>query len=384
MIHLTNDTIDEKDVDRLIEWLKTYPRLTKGPMTKEFEEKWSKWLGTKYSVFCNSGSSANLLMLYALIRSGRLKNNKIVIPGLCWATDLAPVMQLNLEPILCDVAMENLAIDLNLLEKTFIEESPSTLLLVSILGFSPDMDAIKKLCEKYDVILIEDNCESMGTKYDNKKLGNFGEMTSFSTYFGHHMSTIEGGMVCTNDEELYNILLSIRSHGWDRDWTPEKQQEVRAKHNVTDFNSLYTFYHPGFNLRATDLQAYIGVGQLDKIDDWVIKREQNFQRFQSEIKNSYWKPIPLENSFTSSFCYPVIHPKRDEIVKALQEAEVEVRPLVCGTMGKQPFYVEKYGDKELPNCDVIDEFGLYVPNNPSLTDEEMTLIIDTINKVIGE
>jgi len=383
MIYLTNDTIDNKDIDSLIKWLKTYPRLTKGPLTKEFEAKWSKWLGTKYSVYCNSGSSANLLMLYALIRSGRLKNNRIVIPGLCWATDLAPALQLDFEPILCDVSLDNLAVNLDELESIFKEESPSVFLCVSILGFTPDLGRIKKLCNKYDVLLLEDNCESLGSEFDGVKIGNFGLMSSYSMYFGHHISTIEGGMVCTNDKEIYDILLSIRSHGWDRDWDKEKQEQIRKENNITDFNSLYTFYHPGFNLRATDLQAYIGLGQLEKLDYICEKREENFQKFQKGINNDFWKPAPLDNTFTSSFCYPIIHPKRTEIIEALIANDIEVRPLVCGTMGKQPFYTEKFGIKELKNCDVIDEFGLYVPNNPSLTDDEINLIINTINKIIN-
>ena len=383
MIYLTNDTIDNKDIDSLIEWLKTYPRLTKGPLTKEFEKKWSEWLGTKYSVYCNSGSSANLLMLYALIRSGRLKNNKVVIPGLCWATDLAPALQLEFDPLLCDISLDNLAVDVDELEKIFKEESPAVFLCVSILGFAPDLETIKRLCLKYDVLLLEDNCESLGTEFDGIKLGNFGLMSSYSMYFGHHISTIEGGMVCTNDKEIYDILLSIRSHGWDRDWDKEKQEEVRKENGITDFNSLYTFYHPGFNLRATDLQAYLGLGQLDKLDYICKKREENFQKFQKGINNNFWKPNPLDNTFTSSFCYPIIHPKRTEIIEALIANEIEVRPLVCGTMGKQPFYTENFGVKELKNCDVIDSFGLYVPNNPSLTNDEINLIINTINEVIN-
>ena len=147
MIYLTNDTIDNKDIDSLIKWLKTYPRLTKGPLTKEFESKWSEWLGTKYSVYCNSGSSANLLMLYALIRSGRLKNNKVVIPGLCWATDLAPALQLKFNPLLCDISLDNLAVNVDELEKLYLRRSlPAVFLCVSILGFAPDLETIKRLC----------------------------------------------------------------------------------------------------------------------------------------------------------------------------------------------------------------------------------------------
>jgi len=378
-IPLQRDTINNADIDRLIEWLKTYPRLTKGNVTLEFEKKWSKWLGTKYSVFVNSGSSANLLMLYALIISGRMKNNKVVIPGLCWATDLAPILQLNLQPILCDIDLGTLSIDLEELEKIFIEENPSTLLLVSILGFSPRMNEIIELCKKYDVILLEDNCESLGTEYEGKKLGNFGLMTSFSTYFGHHISTIEGGVVSTNDDEMNDLLLSIRSHGWDRDLSVEKQKELRGKNNISDFDAFYTFYYPGFNLRSTDLQAYIGLGQLEKLDDIIEKRAKNYERFFSEIKNDFWSPNML-GSLTSNFCVPIIHPNKENIIKKLVDNGIECRPLVCGSMGRQPFYVERFGVKPLKNCDLVDNLGIYVPNNHSLTDDELDLIINTINE----
>ena len=191
-ITLVKDTIDKDDVDNLIEWLKTYPRLTKGPKTVEFEEKWSKWIGCKYSVFVNSGSSANLLMLYALKVIGNLRNDKIVVPALSWATDMAPVIQLGFEPLICDCNMQNLAVDVGQLESIFKYHKPAALILVSVLGLSPDMDKIIKLCQKYGVILLEDNCESQGTEFRGEKLGNFGLMSSFSTYFGHTMSTIEG------------------------------------------------------------------------------------------------------------------------------------------------------------------------------------------------
>ena len=383
MISLVNDTINKADIDELIKWLSTYPRLTKGPVTLEFEAKWAKWLGSKYTVFVNSGSSANLLMLYALIAGKKLKNNKIVIPGLCWTTDLSPVFQFNLEPILCDINLDTLSVDLNELENIFKTETPSTLMLVSILGFTPDVKAIKELCDKYDVILLEDNCESLGSEYDGVKLGNFGVMASYSTYFGHHISTIEGGIVATNDDELYNILLSIRSHGWDRDLQPEARKELREKYNIDEFNSLYTFYYDGFNVRSTDLQAFIGLGQLDKLDYICERRNKNFLYLQENIKNDFWKPKPLDNTFTSNFCYPIIHPKKFEIVQALKDNNVEVRPLVCGSMGNQPFYTSRYGNKALTNCDIVDAYGLYIPNNPELTKEELDLMITTINNIIN-
>ena len=158
-IDLIQDTINNQDIDSLIEWLKDYPRLTKGPKTIEFENKWSQWLGSKYSVFVNSGSSANLLMLYALKVLNKMKNNKVCVPSLCWATDLSPVLQFDMKPLLIDCNLDNLSVDLNHLEEVFKSEQPSVLILVSVLGLSPDMDSIVELCKKYDVILLEDNCE---------------------------------------------------------------------------------------------------------------------------------------------------------------------------------------------------------------------------------
>ena len=385
MITLVKDTIDNKDIDQLIDWLKTYPRLTKGPLTLELEKKYSKWLGSKYSVFCNSGSSANLLMLYALKQAGYMKNNtKVVVPSVAWATDLAPVIQLGFEPILCDSNMEDLSVDLEHLEKIFQEDEPSTLLFVSVLGLVPNMDKIVELCLRYNVTLLEDTCESMGCEYKGKKLGTFGKMSSFSTYFGHHISTIEGGFVSTDDKDLYELLVSLRSHGWDRDLSKDTQRKLQKEWNVSEFDAMYTFYYPGFNLRSTDLQAFIGLGQIDKLDGWGKERVKNFNTYQNLIRNDYWKPKPQSDSFISNFAYPVIHPNRDKIVKDLQDNDIEVRPMICGSMGTQPFYVKEYGKLELPNVSIIDKYGFYVPNHPNLKRREIEFICNIINKGINK
>ena len=378
-ISLVKDTIDNNDIDNLIDWLKTYPRLTKGPVTLELEKKYSNWLGRKYSVFVNSGSSANLLMLSALQQGDYLKNNKVVVPSVAWATDLAPVMQLGLKPILCDSNKRDLSADLIHLEKIFKEESPSTLMFVSVLGLVPEMDKVVELCEKYDVILLEDTCESMGCKYKQVKLGTFGKMSSFSTFFGHHISTIEGGFISTDDKDLYDILVSIRAHGWDRDLDVEKQIELQQDWDVSTFNALYTFYYQGFNVRATDLQAYIGLSQIDKLEGWGVRREYNYLTYQELVKNDYWKPSTELSDFNSNFAYPVIHPNRDKIVHELERNGVEVRPMICGSMGTQPFYVKEYGRLELPNVTEIDRYGFYVPNNPHITDGEIVFISNIIN-----
>jgi CDP-6-deoxy-D-xylo-4-hexulose-3-dehydrase len=380
-IDLVKDTIDNNDIDNLISWLSTYPRLTKGPVTIEFENKWSKWLGCKYSVFVNSGSSANLMMVYALKYLKKLKNNKICIPSLCWATDLSPVLQYDLQPLLIDCNLDTLSVDLNHLEEVFINESPSVLMLVSVLGLSPHISEIVELCKKYDVILLEDNCESQGTSYNGVKLGNFGLMSSFSTYFGHTMSTIEGGMICTNDEEMYNILLQLRSHGWDRDLSTERQKELRGKWDCDDFSALYTFYVPGFNLRSTDLQAFIGLGQLDKIDDNIQKRYENYKLYKSILSPHMWFPNEIENSFTANFAIPVIFKTKEDKQSAIEELhrnEIACRPIISGSMGTQPFYKELYGENKLPNSSFVDELGIYLPNHPNMTVEEINLVCSII------
>ena len=400
MINLVKDTISNSDIDNLIDWLKTYPRLTKGPLTLELEKKWSEWIGVKYSVFCNSGSSANLLMLSAFVeqRRSERKKLKIVVPSVSWATDLAPVMQLGLRPILCDCNLDDLSIDLAHLEDIFIGYgSVDALLLVSVLGLVPDMDRIKTLCKKYNVPILEDACESMGSKYKKQNLGTFGDMSTFSTFFGHHISTIEGGFVSTDDKELYNLLLSLRSHGWDRDLDKESQDDLRKTWDVSGFESMYTFYYPGYNLRSTDLNAFIGIGQIDNLDEWGKIRERNFNMYQELIKNDYWKPKNNSNNFTSNFAYPIIHPDRNKIVKKLQDNDVEVRPLVCGSMSKQPFYIKQCGQYDgrhldldlkkgrlidLPNANEVDEYGLYVPNNPKLTEDEVVTVANLVNDVI--
>jgi CDP-4-dehydro-6-deoxyglucose reductase, E1 len=383
MIRLVEDTIDNRDVDQLVSWLKTYPRLTKGPQTKKLEKKWSTWLGVKYSVFCNSGSSANLLMLAALIEAQYLRNTKIVIPALAWATDLAPIIQLGLQPILCDIDMNTLSIDINELEMIFQSDAPSTLLLVSILGLVPNMKDVVELCKNYDVLLVEDVCESMGSRYEDQHLGTFGLMSSFSTFFGHHISTIEGGFVSTNDKHLYEMLLMLRSHGWDRDLDESTQKLMRDEWGVDNFNALYTFYVPAFNVRSTDLQAFIGLNQIDKLDHIVKVRQQNFVSYQDLIHNDFWKPVVTDNSLTSNFAYPIIHPKKNEIVESLQHHDVEVRPLVCGSMGTQPMFIKRYGKLILPQANKVDQFGLYIPNHPQLKRCDIVKISDIINEVIN-
>lgn len=383
MIKLVEDTIDEKDIESLVRWLRTYPRLTKGPMTIKFENKWSKYLGTKDSIFVNSGSSANLLSLQVLIEMNLLKKgSKVVVPSLAWATDLSPVVQLGLTPVLCDCNLEDLSLDLEHLEEIFSEHDIGAVLFVSVLGLVPKMDVVVEMCKNAEAILIEDTCESFGSEFNSQKLGTFGLASTFSTYFGHHLSTIEGGVVSSNSQDFCEVARAVRSHGWDRDVSEELRKNLRKKWGVSDFDGLYTFYYHGFNLRSTDLQAFLGVDQLEKAETVVNLRHKNFNLYQSLLDNPYWKPVDRPEGYVSNFAYPIISPKRDEIVEVLVNHGVEVRPMICRSMGSQPFYVKLFGEKKMPNASLVDKYGMYIPNHPSLKSEDIRKICRMINEVI--
>jgi CDP-6-deoxy-D-xylo-4-hexulose-3-dehydrase len=382
MIKLVSDTIDKQDINSLIEWLsqEKIPKLTKGELTVELEKKWANKIGTKYSVFVNSGSSSILLTLAALKHTNRLKNNKVVVPSLSWATDLSSPILLGLEPILCDCNLTDLSCDLEHLEEIFKTESPSSLILVSVLGLVPDMNRIIKLCKKYDVLLLEDVCESMGSKYKGEYLGTFGLASFFSMYFGHHLSTIEGGFINTNDKDLYNSLLMMRSHGWSRDLSIEDQNQYNTKYNTDNFSSLYNFYLPGMNLRSTDLQAFIGLRAIDKLDNYSQKRNLNFKFYLKNLTNNELNIETNPDNFISNFAIPVVSKNKDQIVKDLIEANIEVRPLIAGNLGNKPIWYENYEKVNLPNSDIIDKFGFYLPNHQDLTESEILKITNIINK----
>ena len=382
-IPLAKNTIDTHDIDQLIEWLKTYPRLTKGDLTPQFEKEWATLIGTQHSVFVNSGSSANLLMLYALLENKTIKRGDVVVvPAVSWATDLAPVVQLGLEPVLCDCNLDDLSIDLDHFEKICKKNKPSVLMLVSILGLVPEMQKVQEICSKYGVVLLEDVCESLGSKYRGQNLGSFGLMGSFSTYFGHHLSTIEGGIITTDDTQIYNILKSLRSHGWDRDMDTEYQKNLRSQHMASEFENLYKFYYFGFNMRSSDLGAFLGLNQLKKASKMCEKRKENYELYRAIIQNPFWSPKNKEDCYVSNFSYPIISKNRDNLVEALMENSIEVRPLVCGNLARQPVWYENYPPVELSNANIVNDYGLYVPNNHELTREEIEFIASVVNPLL--
>jgi CDP-6-deoxy-D-xylo-4-hexulose-3-dehydrase len=382
MVKLVNDTINKDDINALIEWLSQdeIPRLTKGDLTIELEKKWADKIGSKYSVYVNSGSSAILLALAAFLYSKNIRNKKIVVPSLSWATDISSPMLLGMEPIMCDCNLEDLSCDLEHLEHIFKKDSPAAFILVSPLGLVPNMDKIIKLCEEYDVTLFEDVCESMGSKYHDKYLGTFGFASFFSMYFGHHLSTIEGGFINTDNEDFYYLLLMMRSHGWDRDLPTWKQKELREKYKCDDFSALYNFYLPGFNLRATDLQAFIGLRAIDKLDGYAKNRNKNFFTYMDNVKTNHLKLRVDETNFISNFAFPIVNKNKGKIVMELISNDIEVRPIIAGNMAAKPMWTVNHGHISLPNCEMIDAYGFYLPNHQDLTTAEILTITNILNK----
>ena len=280
MIRLAEKIIDNEDISSLVDWLQQSDRFTKGEQTLMFEAEWSKWLGCNYSVFVNSGSSANLLVTLALLCSGRLRNKKVIVPAISWVTTVSPAMQLGMTPILCDSDKDDLGLDVDHFEKLCEEHRPSVAFLVHVLGHANKMKQITEICERYNVLLVEDTCEAYGSEHRGQKLGTFGIASTHSFFYGHAMSTIEGGMVSTNDYDLFNLMLSLRSHGWLRDNDELYRQKILEKYDMNEpFLENYFFVYPGLNIRNTDLNAFIGIGQMKKVNDYVSKRNKNYNLY---------------------------------------------------------------------------------------------------------
>ena len=377
---LAKETINSEDIESLIGWLRTNPRLTKGDLTLQVESKWANYIGTKYSVFCNSGSSANLLMAYAH-KCANPRNMKVVVPSVGWVTTVAPFMQFGFDPIMVGADKKTFGIDLDDLEKVCIEHSPAAVIFVQVLGVPHYRDRLVALSKKYDFTILEDACAALGATYsDGKKVGTVGKMSSFSFYFGHQLSTIEGGMVNTDDYETYQTLLMLRSHGWGKDLDQLKYDSLVQENSVDDFHKPFTFFLPGFNVRATDLQAFIGLRQIDKAD-WVSsRRNENHLRYAENLRGfvefqDWSEGNPVSISFGA---LAESKEQRTRIVKALVSAGIETRIFSAGNLGRHPFWVSEYGEFTHEFSDRIHSCGFFVPNYPELSTEE----VDFISKVI--
>ena len=376
---LAENTIDNKDYEVLISFLKKRKYLNQSKVTKTFEKKFSHFLGSKFSTFVNSGSSANLLIAQTLLEGNYLKNKVAVLPAVSWSTTVSPYLQLGYKIILCDCNKENLGIDTNHLEKICKKYNPGVLVLVNVLGHSNDYEKILFLKKKYKFQVIEDNCESLGSANRNKKLGTFGLASSHSFYFGHHISTIEGGMVSTKDRKFYNISLAIRSHGWARDMENKFKKKLEKKYKVDEFVSLYTFYYSGLNIRSTDLNATLGLKQLKKISSISKIRHRNFYYYKKKL-NKYWFQKSKLN-LLSSFGYATFVKNRLEVYKYLKSKKIQSRPLICGNMGQQPFWKKKLTNPDkLSNAKFVHNYGLYLPNHAHINKTD----IDHISKCFSQ
>lgn len=381
---LAKETINDEDVNALCDWLKSYPRLTKGQLTWDVEEDWAKYIGTQYSVFNNSGSSANLLMVAAAKQCGRIANNKIVVPSVGWVTTISPAIQLGLEPIMCGADPDTFGMNLDQLEEICERERPDAVIFVQVLGVPHHAERLLALKEKYGFTLLEDACAALGAAYaDGSMVGTIGDMSTFSFYFGHQLSTIEGGMVNTDDKELYDMLLMLRSHGWAKDLDKETYNKMMAERGVDDFHSPFTFFIPGYNLRSTDLQAFLGIRQVKKAGWAATQRNKNHRLYAEKLEGSvrfqrWGDNVPVSISF-GALADSTEH--RKEIVSRLVENGIETRIFSAGNLGRHPFWTDLYPEFIDEVSDRIHSCGFFVPNYPELTEEEINFICNVIKDV---
>jgi len=381
---LAKETINQDDINALIDWLKTNPRLTMSELTKEFEQKWANYIGTKYAVFTNSGSSANLLMINTLIQSGKLKSKKIIVPAVSWSTTISPIIQFGYEPIMVDADEKTFGIDLDQTEELLKNGDIGGIIFVQVLGVPHYKEELLKLSEKYNVPLLEDSCAALGSSYeDGTMVGRVGDMSTFSFYFGHQFSTIEGGMINTDDEDLYHMLLMLRSHGWGKDLPKDLYKQKMDDNNVDSFHEPFTFLVPGFNLRSTDLQANFGLMQIEKAD-WISEmRTENHIEYAKQLDGHFeFQDWGNDNPCSISFgALAESKEHRKEVVNRLVENGIETRIFSAGNLGLHPFWVNRFGEFHGKVADKIHSRGFFLPNYPELEIDDINFICGVCNEV---
>ena len=383
---LMENNITHEDLNVLIKFLKEEPILTQSKNVKAFEEEWSKWLGVKYSVFVNSGASANYLTMLALkIMHG---TGEIIVPTLTWVSDIASVIQCGFKPVFVDINPNTLCMDDNLVIKK-INNNTKAVFLTHAQGFNGLTDKLLSELNRNNIILIEDVCESHGATFHGKKLGNFGLISNFSYYYAHHMSTIEGGMVCTNDEHLYQILRMGRSHGMVREATDENmKQEYKTKY--PDLNPDFIFAFPAYNMRNTEIGAVLGRNQLKRLNENNIKRNKNFKLFLDNLDSKKYKTdFNLEGS--SNYAFNLVLKTADQdfcekVMAKLKEANVEFRRGSSGggNQTRQPYLegiIEKGEYKKYPQAEHIHFYGFYIGNFPDLQQEKIFKLCELLNEI---
>ena len=382
---LASSTWDKKELDA-IQSVIDKDMYTMGDSVREFENNFSNFMNTKYSVMVSSGSTANLLATAALFftKNPKLKRgDEVIVPAVSWSTTYFPLQQYGLKLKFVDIDLETLNYDLEALEGA-VSNSTKMIMVVNLLGNPNDFDKINRIIEGKDILLIEDNCESMGATFNNKQAGTFGIMGTFSTFFSHHMATMEGGFITTDDEELYHILLSIRAHGWTRNLP--KENKVSNKSDDW-FVESFRFVLPGYNVRPLEMSGAIGVEQLKKLPSFIDNRRKNAELFVELFKDHPDFMIQREISKSSWFGFSlIIRPesnlKRKDVVNKLQENNIECRPIVTGDFTQNE--VMKYFDyeihKELKNAKYLHQNGLFVGNQQVLIEDEINYLFKILNK----
>lgn len=376
---------EEETKKSLTDFIKDSSMLSMGNECKKFENKFAEFHNNKFGVLVNSGSSANLLLIQALLILGKLaKGDKIGVSALTWSTNVMPIIQLGLIPIPIDIEKNTLNVNLENLMNSHIENNLKGFFITNLLGFCSNLSEIADYCKNENILLIEDNCESLGSKHFNKLLGTFGIASTSSFFVGHHLSTIEGGIVITNDEDLYDALVIARAHGWSRNLNKSKQEVLKNQNNIDDFYDKYTFYDLGFNFRPTEITGYLGNIQIKYLEEMITIREKNFTDFnKNALLNPKFMKLDVSNlNRISNFAFPLVFNNRDDYFEYRNrfiENGVEIRPIVSGNIIEQPFFY-KYTKQifKMKNASFIHKNGFYFPNNPDLTDQEIKILIDLL------
>ena len=383
---LMENNITMEDLNVLIEFLKGHPRLTQGDNVQHFEREWSEWLGVKYSVFVNSGASANLITMAAL--KHLFGTGEIIVPPLTWVSDIASVLQNGFTPIFVDINPRNLCMDdEQVIAK--LSEKTEAVFMTHVQGFNGLTDRLLETLEEKNIPLIEDVCESHGATFKGKKLGSFGLISNFSFYFAHHMSTIEGGMVCTNNETIYEMIRMLRSHGMVREAISKEIKKKYAEEHP-DLSPDFIFAYPAYNVRNTEIGAVLGRSQLKRLDSNNTKRRKNFQLFLMNLdSNKYRTDFDLEGSCNYAFNLVIKEPDpdfRDRVEKEMRRVNVEFRRGSSGggNQLRQPYLRGIIHEKEYeryPEVEHIHFFGYYIGNYPDLKKQNIIELCKLLNDI---
>ena len=383
---LMENNIPREDLDRVIEFLKTDPILTQSKNVKEFEKEWSEWLGVKYSVFLNSGSSANILTMSAMKYLYGI--GEIILPPLTWVSDISSVIFSGFRPVFVDINPRTLCMnDDQVIAK--LNENTKAVFLTHAQGFNGLSEKLLQVLEEKKIPLLEDVCESHGAEFKGKKLGSFGLVSNFSFYFAHHMSTIEGGMVCTNDEKIYQVCRMLRSHGLVRETTNEELSQSYI-HNYPELNPEFIFAYPAYNMRNTEIGAVLGRNQLKRLDENNINRRKNFKYFLDNLDpEKYQTDFELEGSCNYAFNLVIKNSDIkfcERVMTRLREMGVEFRRGSAGggNQLRQPYLqgiVDKNEHKNYPVVEHIHFYGFDIGNYPGLEKENILLLCKALNSV---